>query len=139
MAIGTLTPFPTPAPQIGQAPEVFDANASGTLGYLPDFVSDFNLRITETNTELQAYYNAAAQLRSEISTTSVTLSSYVEVANNHKTDAESAKNGAETALNSMTSLLDGLDITATGGYTVDAVDDLISRNRNLNIMGLNLI
>lgn len=102
-------------------------------------VSQMNTAISQTNTDLAQYYGQVTQLRNEMSATSSTLSTYVSVADGYKDEALSAKNGAETAYNNTASLIDELDITGTGGYTVDAVDDLMSRQRNLQIVGLNLI
>jgi len=138
--IDTITPNEQPYPNLGQTETDFENSASYLFAtHLPRFEGEFNISIGQINTDLSLYYSQVTQLRSEISATSSTLSTYVSVVGGYKDEALSYKNGAETAYNNTVTLLDGIDITGTGGYTVDAVDDLISRQRNLQIVGLNLI
>jgi len=138
--IDTITPNEQPFPNLGQNETDFENSASYLFTtHLPRMETELNVTVGQINTDLSEYYNQVTQLRSEMSATSSTLSTYVSVAGDYKDEALSAKNGAETAYNNTVTLLDGIDIGGTGGYTVDAVDDLISRQRNLQIVGLNLI
>ena len=47
------------------------------------------------------------------------------------------KTASETAYNNTVTLIENTDITGTAGYTIDAVDDLMSRTKNLQFVGLN--
>lgn len=65
---------------------------------------------------------------------------------NSKKEALASANLAETysiasqqSYQNTVTLLENTDITGTAGYTIAAVDDLMSRQRNLQLVGLNLI
>jgi len=140
MAIDTITPNEQDYPNLSQNETDFESSASHLFStHLPRFETEFNTSTSQINTDLSLYYNQVTQLRSDMNATSSTLSNYVSIASGYKYEALNAKNGAETAYNNTVTLLDNVDIAGTGGYTVEAVDDLISRQRNLQIVGLNLI
>jgi hypothetical protein len=54
-----------------------------------------------------------------------------------KNDALAYKNASETAYQNTVTLIQNTDISGTAGYTIEAVDDLMSRTRNLQFVGLN--
>ena len=62
MAINKLDSFPTDAPLQGQDQATFDANASGTLGYMNTFVTNFNLRTDEINSTSNQINDTANQV-----------------------------------------------------------------------------
>lgn len=138
--ISTITPNEQDYPNLSQNETDFENSASYLFStHLPRFETELNVTTGQVNDDLALYYNQVTQLRSEMTATSSTLSTYVSVAGGYKDEALSAKNGAETAYDSTVALIGALDITATGGYTIDAVDDLLSRQRNLTLVGLNII
>ena len=56
--IFTINPPLTDAPQVGQTQQVFDANASGTLGYLAEFVASWNSNVSGFNTDIASVNNS---------------------------------------------------------------------------------
>lgn len=67
------------------------------------------------------------------------MSTYLKVTKQARDEAQDYANASETSYQNTETLLKEVDIAGTGGYTVEAVDDLMSRQRNLHLVGLNLI
>lgn len=66
-------------------------------------------------------------------------STYEALAEQHKIEAQGYASASEASYQNTATLLEDVDITGTAGYTIEAVDDLMSRQRNLQLVGLNLI
>jgi len=95
MAIGTLTPFPTDAPQVGQTQEDFDANASGTLSHLnSNFVPEFNARVAEINTTATELNNISSTVQTSIDEA---IGDVVTTITNARDETVTAKEDAEDA------------------------------------------
>jgi PDZ domain-containing secreted protein len=93
---------------------------------------------------VNAFTSQANALRDEVNALKDTTLTYNQQANTYRSQAETEanksltyKNGSETAYNNTITLIENADITGTAGYTIAAVDDLMSRTRNLQFVGLN--
>lgn len=93
---------------------------------------------------VNAFASQANALRDEVNTLKNTTLTYNQQANQFRALAEQEanksltyKNGSETAYQNTVTLIENTDISGTAGYTIEAVDDLMSRTKNLQFVGLN--
>lgn len=93
---------------------------------------------------VNAFASQANALRDEVNALKNTTLTYNQQANQFRALAEQEanksltyKNGSETAYQNTVTLLENTDISGTSGYTIEAVDDLMSRTRSLQFVGLN--
>jgi hypothetical protein len=93
---------------------------------------------------VNAFASQANSLRDEVNALKNTTLTYTNQANTSRGLAEAEankslayKNASETAYQNTVTLIENTDISGTAGYTIDAVDDLISRTKNLQFVGLN--
>lgn len=118
MAITPLTVYGGQVPQIGQSQATFDTNNSNMFAYFGTFGDDFNARINDINT-------AVSTTNTNVTTTITNLSisaSYLEQTRQAKDESLGAVIACNLAYSNTSLLIEDLDITGTGGYTIDAVD-----------------
>ena len=118
MAITPLTVYSGSVPQIGQSQSAFDTNNSNMFNYFGTFGTDFNSRIDEINT---AVSTTNTNVTSTITNLSISAN-YLEQTRQAKDESLGAVAACNLAYSNTASLIGDLDITGTGGYTVDAVD-----------------
>jgi len=95
-------------------------------------VTELNVFATEANI-LQEYVNDKER---EVSHNVVVMSGYVATTKEYRDETLGYKNATETLYNDTVDLLEDVDIGGTAGYTTDAVDDMFTRQRNSQFVGL---
>ncbi len=131
--------------QINQEIDILDEIAPFTPNYFTNITNRNNLLVgtifVQQNTQASQINGISTQMNATSSSMNSMMINTTNYALVGKQSAESSLQSsvaAETSYQNTVTLLEDVDITGTGGYTIEAVDDMMSRQRNLQLAGLNL-
>ncbi len=145
MAISPITQIITPIPPereilVGQKnlPENIQWFASSQgmplrSAEINAIITSFNAKLAEINSTTTNMNNIETSVTNKMNLTI----QYEGITKGYVNTCLTYKTASETAYQNTVTLIENTDISGTAGYTIDAVDDLISRTKNLQFVGLN--